>query len=154
MTPATMLFFDGIKQSIGEWALDYGITPAVIIARLERGLSIEQAITVPMVTAPAQKLTGKHLDRYIKSLPKRRRPKRRQPRTRPNKPRAPSANTPRYIFDGKTLTLTEWARRIGVSKHTLYHRFKKGWPLDRALTEPATMGRRRSQATDNEATNA
>lgn len=52
----TELTFDGTTQPISEWALDYGITPAVIIARLERGLSIEEAITKPMVVARGQRL--------------------------------------------------------------------------------------------------
>ncbi|MDZ7874359.1 MAG: hypothetical protein U5N27_15240 [Rhizobium sp.] len=50
MTPASILEHDGISQSITEWALDYGITPAIIIARLERGMSIADAITTPMKT--------------------------------------------------------------------------------------------------------
>lgn len=50
MTPETILDHDGIQQPILEWALDYGITPAIIIGRLERGLSIADAITTPMKT--------------------------------------------------------------------------------------------------------
>ena len=48
MTPATILEHDDIKQPIVEWALDYGITPAIIIGRLERGMSIADAI-IPML---------------------------------------------------------------------------------------------------------
>lgn len=50
MTPETILEHDGIQQPIIEWALDYGITPAIIIARIGRGLSVADAITRPMAT--------------------------------------------------------------------------------------------------------
>lgn len=41
----------------------------------------------------------------------------------------------RYItYQGDTLTLTQWARRIGVHKNTLAARLKKGWPLAKAMT--------------------
>jgi hypothetical protein len=38
-------------------------------------------------------------------------------------------------FQGETLTVTEWARKIGVGKATLAKRLANGWPLERALTE-------------------
>jgi hypothetical protein len=31
------------------------------------------------------------------------------------------------------------ARRHGVSRHTLYHRIKKGWPLQKALSHPVQL---------------
>ena len=37
-------------------------------------------------------------------------------------------------FGGVTMTLTEWARHIGVKETTLRRRLDKGWPLERALT--------------------
>lgn len=39
-------------------------------------------------------------------------------------------------FNGETLALQEWARRLGIRHATLQERLSK-WPLDRALTEPA-----------------
>lgn len=149
MTPATLLTYDDTTQPVSEWALDYGVLPAVIIARLERGLSMEATITTPMVTAKGQQLRDKHLDRYIMSLPKRRQ-KRKASRSEGH--RAPPASAPRYTFNGEALTLMEWERRTGINRQTLRHRFKKGWPIERALTEPATQGRRPSRATADEAT--
>lgn len=135
MTPATMITFDGITQPVTEWALDYGIAPAVIVARLERGLSVEQAITTPMVTARGQKLTGKHLDRYIRSQRfawqcdrRKRAPRTTQPsRHRPRRP------TQRYAFDGRTMTLWEWSKELGISASTLEKRVRAGWPIERVL---------------------
>ena len=56
MTRDDLLTHDGITQPITEWALDYGILPEIIIARLERGLSVATAITRPMSVAPGQRL--------------------------------------------------------------------------------------------------
>ena len=36
-------------------------------------------------------------------------------------------------FNGETHTVTEWAEIIGINKHTLSARIRKGWPLERAL---------------------
>lgn len=41
-------------------------------------------------------------------------------------------------FNGRTLTLTEWAKEMGMPRHVLYHRLGKnqGWSVERALTTP------------------
>jgi len=36
-------------------------------------------------------------------------------------------------FRGETMSLAAWARRLGVSSSTLYHRKMLGWPLERIL---------------------
>ncbi|MER9763714.1 hypothetical protein [Mesorhizobium sp. M0138] len=51
-----LLTFDGITQSINEWALDYGIRTELIIARLKRGAEVERAITLPMRATPGERL--------------------------------------------------------------------------------------------------
>jgi hypothetical protein len=49
----------------------------------------------------------------------------------------PSKNSPHYItHDGKTLQLVEWSRLLGIPRITLQHRIRRGWPVERALTEP------------------
>lgn len=124
MTPATVLTYDGVTQPISEWALDYGILTAVIIARLERGLSVERAITKPMVTAPGQKLIA------------HKRPAQTLPNRKPNE---------RYAFNGKSLTMSEWATEIGISRSALLRRLQR-WPLERALTEPVGNGKSSEEA--------
>lgn len=38
-------------------------------------------------------------------------------------------------FQGKTRTIAQWARKIGVTYHTLYLRIKRrNWPIEKALT--------------------
>lgn len=42
----------------------------------------------------------------------------------------------RLTFNGETLTITEWSRRLGGHHRTVAWRLKRGWSLERALTEP------------------
>ena len=109
MTRDDPLTFEGITQPIIEWALDYGITPEIIIARLERGLSVATAITRPMQVAPGQKLPA--LQYSARSVPSR------------------------LTYDGTTMSLNEWAQHIGISRHTLRNRLYSGWSVERALTQ-------------------
>ena len=37
-------------------------------------------------------------------------------------------------FNGETMSVKEWAERIGISPVTLRYRLDAGWPLDKALT--------------------
>ena len=48
----------------------------------------------------------------------------------------------RYItYQNKTLNMTEWAREVGISYWALAKRISRGWPIEKALTQPP---RRRS----------
>lgn len=38
-------------------------------------------------------------------------------------------------FNGVTMTISEWASQIGISRCALMYRLRRGWPLSRALTE-------------------
>jgi hypothetical protein len=41
------------------------------------------------------------------------------------------------IFDGKSLPMSAWAERIGISRHMLWARINKyGWTVEQALTLP------------------
>ncbi len=46
----------------------------------------------------------------------------------------------KITFGGRTLTLTEWAKEIGIYSSSLAKRLDKGWPLAKALEEPASSG--------------
>lgn len=39
-------------------------------------------------------------------------------------------------FSGRTMTISEWAREIGVECDVLSHRLRAGWSIERALTAP------------------
>jgi hypothetical protein len=38
-------------------------------------------------------------------------------------------------FQGRTQTLAQWAREVGLPFSTIRYRLRKGWPVERALTE-------------------
>jgi hypothetical protein len=46
--------------------------------------------------------------------------------------------------DGISMCLTDWATKIGVSKHTLAARARLGWTDERILKTPVGKHRRRS----------
>jgi hypothetical protein len=39
-------------------------------------------------------------------------------------------------FEGRTMVLTDWAAELGMNRTTLQGRLRKGWAVERALTEP------------------
>jgi hypothetical protein len=39
-------------------------------------------------------------------------------------------------FQGKTRSLTQWARLLGIHPTTMRLRLKNGWPVEKALTTP------------------
>lgn len=50
-----------------------------------------------------------------------------------------AANTSRNRFitwQGETLTVSDWARRLGVDPRTLQHRVDRGWSIERIFTQP------------------
>jgi hypothetical protein len=44
----------------------------------------------------------------------------------------------KYSFNGASLTLSEWARQLDITRESLRDRIKSGWSLERALTTPRT----------------
>lgn len=58
----------------------------------------------------------------------------------------------RLTYRDETLTLTEWAHRVGLSRDVLKARLALGWSIDRALTEPSRKkpgsGPRRTRTED------
>lgn len=131
MTPATILKHDGISQSITEWALDYGITPGIIIARLERGTPIADAITTPMKV-------GHHCQRLpvFSSMQKKNRAvaaSPRAPRKRLARPDGKPHNAKLIEHDGISLTVREWSARTGVPMGRIYDRLHRGWTFADAI---------------------
>ena len=44
--------------------------------------------------------------------------------------------TKRYQFQGKSMTIAQWAEELGVSEVALRSRIGLKWPIDKALTQP------------------
>ena len=45
-------------------------------------------------------------------------------------------------FNGQTLTIKQWAMKMGIGDTTIHQRLKLGWSVERALTETAEHGKR------------
>ena len=52
----------------------------------------------------------------------------------------------KYRYKGESLTVGEWAKRIGVSTAVLGMRLHSGWTIARALTEPVIPRKRKNAA--------
>lgn len=48
----------------------------------------------------------------------------------------------RLTFKGESLTITEWAKRLGCSPTCLYYRLDAGWPTEEILTVPPNRTKR------------
>lgn len=110
----THLTIEDVTQPIAEWALDYGVPASLIRSRLRRGWSEERAVTEPMIVRQGEKLPA---DAMVDES-------------------VATSSSGSIAFDGITLTITEWAHRIGVKPNTLRMRLANGWPLERALLLP------------------
>lgn len=47
----------------------------------------------------------------------------------------------RVTFNGETHCVTEWARRLGVTREALRNRLSRGWSIDDAMTRPFRSGK-------------
>ena len=57
------------------------------------------------------------------------------PRVEQNKNRR---NVRMLTYNGKTKSVAEWGREVGIGKETIYYRLNQGWSIERALTYKAT----------------
>lgn len=48
-------------------------------------------------------------------------------------------------FDGKTLTLAEWSRKVGLRGLTIMRRLEAGWSTEKALTTPSRSPKSRKR---------
>lgn len=55
---------------------------------------------------------------------------------------ANNTSTNHYLtYSGKTQTIAQWAREYNIGSATLLYRVNAGWNIERALTEPAILGK-------------
>ncbi len=50
-------------------------------------------------------------------------------------------NGTRLTFNGETLSVTNWAERLGVDRATLFSRIQLGWSVEDTLTKPIRLRR-------------
>jgi len=51
-----------------------------------------------------------------------------------NRPARLSTKAP-LTFNGDTLTVAEWSRKLGLAKTTIPWRMKQGWPMEQVLSK-------------------
>lgn len=94
-----ILTFDGITQSVPDWADQLGISQKILHFRLRAGWTVEDTLTIP---ANGRRPQCSHL----------------------------------LTFEGITLSVADWAKRLGISQETLHWRLSKKWSVERVLTTP------------------
>lgn len=50
-----------------------------------------------------------------------------------------------YTYAGDSLTLSEWAERLRMTRESLRDRIESGWPIDKVLSTPPIRVRRRDE---------
>ncbi len=123
------LTINDTTQSLEDWALDYGIPVWLIRERLALGWSEDRAVTVPMHTRPSDRLTDADL------CPRTHKP-------HPTKPAAEVVHGGLLHFDGKEMTVPQWAQHLGISRQVIRYRLRQGYPLNIALDGSLRSGKR------------
>src|SRR5688500_13809578 len=99
----TYITFDGVTQSVRQWALDYGIPESRIRARLNDGWPEGRAVSEPMPSRPGRRLPAKFDASKL------------------------------IHFGGRSMYLSDWAHQLGIKYNTLKMRLAKGWSVERAF---------------------
>lgn len=55
------------------------------------------------------------------------------------------ANNKTLIFEGKEMTIAQWARELGIGPKTIAFRLKNGWTIEEALTMKVDHGNNRNR---------
>lgn len=117
----------GETLSVSEWSKRTGLQCETLLNRIRAGWTYEQVVTLPKGARPS-----------VARVRQQPLPTHRATRTKPRARRTP---TNLITFNGTSLTVSGWAKRVGIGRTALHNRLKQGWPLERALTEgPAPMG--------------
>jgi hypothetical protein len=121
---AAVYTFDGKTMTLVEWSKQTGINAGTLKSRLDKGWSVEEALTTPRL-GRSEAITRA---RAKSGLPK---------------PRPPKATTGKrgkehlLEFRGECHSITEWSHITGINHRTIRSRLAKGWPVDRVLSEAA-----------------
>jgi hypothetical protein len=103
---------DGRTQTLTQWAAELGVPWTVVFNRVSAGWSVEEALTAPVDSARSV-AAAESWDRGRK--------------------RGPHLIT----ADGRTQSMSEWAREVGVRPQVIRNRIKAGWPEEVAVTTAA-----------------
>lgn len=134
MTRMREITFGALTRTIREWSKITGIPVSIIRDRLKGHWPVEEALTIPPLRGPYSRSGSPRFRREPKSADKL---------ANGNYPANGNTLPPKsrkaritITFNGETLTLDEWAERIGITKTGLRDRLRnpKAWTMEQALT--------------------
>lgn len=100
---------NGVMLSVVEWEHKLGFPIGTINRRLNAGWTVQEALDKP-VTRNSARRAG---------------------------PRNDTRNT--VVYQGRTLTVAELAREVGMTANNLRSRLNVGWSIERAISTPVTI---------------
>lgn len=115
-----LITHNGETLPLQAWSDRTGLRPCTIGWRLNAGWSVEEALSPKAERTKAERPKVKSKD-----VPPIKAGFRGTPFRKPSK---------LITFDGQTLTVAQWAARLGIGRTALWQRLANGWPLERALT--------------------
>lgn len=142
-----LLTINGESKCISEWSQISGTHHATICGRLRRGLSHEEAVfgkgKFQYLEFNGKKLTiaewarelGMH-EATLRGRIRRGYPVERVLSTEKDVIVNKRSNTIYLTYNGKTQSLVDWAKELGVSRDSLANRHYRNWPVHRILGKP------------------
>jgi hypothetical protein len=119
---------DGKSLTLKEWSSIIGVRAATLGGRLRKGWSIDRALST---TVDDGKKDG---FKHLQSLKSKNHHARRGGGVMR---RAATSSAPLYTCGGESMTMKQWAERLGMKPNALQQRICKGWSLEKTLTTPA-----------------
>ena len=140
----------GQKLSVADWAKETGLDPVLLRSRLGNGWSVDKALSTPVTQhqgitheGTTQTVNAWATQYGIDPRTLRSRLERGWPMDKALKYRANEAPVKKNLLTwrGETLSVKEWAGKVGITTTSLHARLKNGWSLDDALTLPKGVHR-------------
>jgi len=142
---ARLLTYKGETLPLSGWAARFGIDMKTLSQRIRSGWDVVSALETPVRHNPAvtmftlhgktQSMSAWARELGISHLTIRKRQAEGLPVEAILSPPTPPETQREIEFDGETLTLTQWADRIGITTENLKARLDR-LPIDEALTLP------------------
>jgi hypothetical protein len=147
----TIVEYSGRKQTVTQWAREFGMKPNVLSARLHRyGMSIEEALTREVREVKNKCPTTLEFNGIADSIENwsqktgiseeciRHRLLRNWSvkRALSTKVKSLSEEIEKLEYNGETLSVAECSRKYGIPEKDIRKRLHRGWPVEKTLNQP------------------
>jgi hypothetical protein len=99
--------YNGETLTMMDWSRRLGSAVNVVSKRIRKGWNIEDAITIPL--GATRKLAVQKANRACQKL---------------------------ITYNGETLSMIEWSKRLGAAKNVVSARISTGWSPEKAVSTP------------------